>query len=231
MRSHAYSGNSGLELRMYRECLSEQGWIVLMDLNKVLLKHEVILAGGTALALQLGHRISFDLDFFTNKDFRSEAVISKIRRLGSTFKIISEEEGSLIAEIEGIKVSLFHYDYVFLDKPVVYKKVRLAGILDIASMKVIAVCQRGTKRDFVDLFVILQDIPFYKIAEHMTRRFGKERINPVHIGKSMVYFSDADSDPEPAYIKNRHENWEKIKKFFRGHVKQFVLDLEMAGRI
>jgi predicted nucleotidyltransferase component of viral defense system len=215
---------------MHKECLSEQGWTVLMNLNNVLLKHEVILAGGTALALQLGHRISYDLDFFTNKNFRSEPVISKIRSLGSPFQIISEEEGTLTAEIEGIKVSLFHYHYVFLDKPVVYKKVRLAGILDIASMKIIAVNQRGTKRDFVDLFVILQDIPFYKIAEHMNRRFGKERINPVHIGKSMVYFSDADSDPEPAYLKNRSINWEKIKIFFRGHVKQFVLDIEKATK-
>ena len=213
---------------MHKECLSEQGWKVLMNLNKVLIKNEVVLAGGTALALQLGHRISYDLDFFTHKNFRSEPVISKIRSLGSPFQIISEEEGTLIAEIEGIKVSLFHYDYVFLDKPVVYKKVRLAGILDIASMKVIAISQRGTKRDFVDLFVILQDIPFYKVAEHMSKRFGKDRINPIHIGKSMVYFSDADSDPEPSYIKGRHIDWKRIKTFFRGHVKQFVLDLDRS---
>jgi hypothetical protein len=215
---------------MHKECLSEQGWMVLLNLNKVLSQQKVILAGGTALALQLGHRISYDLDFFTNKHFRSEPIISKIRSLGSPFQIISEEEGTLIAEIEGIKVSLFHYDYVFLDKPVVYKKVRIAGILDIASMKVIAVSQRGTKRDFVDLFIILQDIPFYKIAEQLNRRFGKERINPVHIGKSMVYFSDADSDPEPAYIKGRHIDWKNIKTFFRRHVKQFVLDLETSRK-
>ncbi len=211
---------------MHKECLSEQGWTVLTNLNKVLLKHKVILAGGTALALQLGHRISFDLDFFTNQTFRTELVISKIRGLRSPFQVISEDEGTLIAEIGGIKISLFHYDYEFLEKPVIYENIRLAGVLDIASMKVIAVSQRGTKRDFVDLYVILRGIPFYKIAEQMTRRFGRERINPVHIGKSMVYFLDADSDPEPAYVKGRHIDWEKIKTFFRGHVKQFVLDLE-----
>lgn len=101
-------------------------------------------------------------------------------------------------------------------------------MLDTASMKVIAISQRGTKRDFVDLYFILQKMPFHKIADHMVRRFGKERINPVHIGKSLVYFSDADSNPEPQYMKGKNIDWDKVKKFLRNHVKQFVLDLDTA---
>jgi hypothetical protein len=213
---------------MHRECLSEQGWKVLENANRIFLKHGVILAGGTGLALQLGHRRSHDIDFFTNQDFKTESVISGIRGIGMPFHVISEEAGTLIAEIGEIKVSLFHYDYVFLEEPISYKKISIAGILDIASMKIIAICQRGTKRDFVDLYVIVRDIPFHKIAAHMVKRFGAERINPVHIGKSLVYFIDADSDPEPAYMKGRSIQWERLKKFFRNHVKQFVLDLERA---
>jgi len=95
-------------------------------------------------------------------------------------------------------------------------------------MKVIAINQRGSKRDFVDLYFVLQDIPFHKIAANMVKRFGDERINPVHIGKSLVYFSDADTNPEPAYIKRREVEWERIRGFFRNHVKQFVLDLDAA---
>lgn len=104
----------------------------------------------------------------------------------------------------------------------------VAGILDITSMKVIAIGQRGTKRDFVDLFFILQDIPFHKVAEHMVRLFGKERINAIHLGKSFVYFSDAESNPEPEYIKGKEISWDNVKKFFKHHVKQFVFDLDMA---
>ncbi len=80
-------------------------------------------------------------------------------------------------------------------------------------MKVIAISQRGTKRDFVDLFFILQDLPFHKVAEHMVKRFGKERINPIHLGKSLVYFSDAESNPEPEHIKGK-EYAGIISKFF-----------------
>jgi len=215
---------------MHRECLPEHGWKILRKIKDIFIKHKAVLAGGTALALQTGHRMSYDLDFFTNQDFQIDSIISEIRKIRVPFQIISEGEGTLIAEVGGIKVSLFKYDYGFLDKTISYRNIRVAGILDIASMKVIAISQRGTKRDFVDLYVILQETPFYKIAYFMIRRFGKERINPVHIGKSLIYFSDADSDPELAYMKGRDISWERVKKFFRGHVKQFVLDLESSTK-
>jgi hypothetical protein len=72
------------------------------------------------------------------------------------------------------------------------------------------------------------EIPFHKLADHMVKRFGKERVNPIHIGKSLVYFSDAESNPEPEYIKGKEISWDKIKKFFRQHVKQFVFDIDTA---
>jgi len=213
---------------MHKGCLSKKGWQVLRSLKSMLKKYNATLAGGTALALHIGHRVSVDLDFFTDADFRVESIISEIRKIGRSFRIISEGEGYLIAEVEGIKVSLFKYDYPFLEKPVMLEGVRIAQILDIASMKVIAISQRGTKRDFVDLYIILQDTPFHKIAEHMVKRFGKERINPLHIGKSLVYFSDAESNPEPEYLKGKEIKWDEVKNFFRHHVKQFVLDLDAA---
>lgn len=111
-----------------------------------------------------------------------------------------------------------------------YKGINLAGILDIAAMKVIAINQRGTKRDFIDLYVILQAYPFHKIAEHLVMRYGRERISPVHTGKSMVYFLDADSHPEPVYMKGKALKWDAVKKFFVSHAKQFVYDLEAAVR-
>jgi len=215
---------------MHKECFPEQGWRVLKSLKDMLAEYNAILAGGTALALHLGHRISVDLDFFTEMDFQVESIISEIRKTGNPFRIISEGEGYLVADVGGVKVSLFKYEYPFLEKPLMLGGVRVAAILDIASMKVIAISQRGTKRDFVDLFFILEEIPFHKVTEHMVRRFGKERINPVHIGKSLVYFSDAESHPEPLYARGKDLSWDAVKRSFRGHVKQFVLDLDAAVR-
>jgi len=193
-------------------------------------QRDIVLAGETALALHLGHRISVDLDFFTDAEFNNEAIISEIRKTKVPFHILSEGEGYLIAEAGGIKTSLFTYEYPFIDKLTVYHGMRIAGVLDIAAMKIIALGQRGTKRDFVDLFFILQDLPFHTIAEHMVMRFGRERINPLHIGKSLVYFSDGESHPEPGYIQGKEIEWPKIKDFFRRHVKQFALDIDAAVR-
>ena len=211
---------------MHRECFTKKGWEVLATLKPILLKHEAVLAGGTALALQIGHRISLDLDFFTTSTFDVESVISAIRATGQSFRVLAEGEGHIVMDIEGVKFSLFHYDYPFLDKPVHHQGVNIASILDISGMKIIAISQRGTKRDFVDMYFILQNIPFYKVAEHMVQRFGKERVNPILIGKALTYFADADSNPEPEYIKK--VKWEKIKTFFKQHAKQFTLDLRSA---
>jgi len=213
---------------MHRDCFPEKGWKVLQSLKSMLKRYHAVLAGGTALALHIGHRVSADLDFFTREKFRGESIISEIRKTRNPFRIISEGEGYLVAEVRDVKVSLFTYEYSFLEKPVMLEGIQVAGVLDIASMKMIAISQRGTRRDFIDLHFILQEIPFHKVAEHMVRQFGKERINPVHIGKSLVYFSDAESDPEPLYGKGKGLSLDTVKKFFRHHVKQFVLDLETA---
>jgi len=145
-------------------------------------------------------------------------------------QILAEEEGSLTLEIEGVKASFLRYEYPFIDKIVELDQTRMAGLLDIAAMKVIAIIQRVAKRDFIDLYTILQEIPFHKLAGHKIKRFGKEKVNPVHLGKSLVYFMDADTNPEPAYRKGMGLSWENVRKFFRTHVKQFVFDLEAAKK-
>ena len=213
---------------MHRECFSKEGWVVFRELSETAHEFQATLAGGTALALQLGHRISHDLDFFTQLDFSVDAAIAAIRKTGLPFRVTSEGNGTLNTEVDGIKVSLLRFDHPFLEKPLILDGIPIAGILDIATMKVIAISQRGLKRDFVDLYVILRGKPFHSIAEQMVKRFGPERVPPVHIGKSLVYFADADGNPEPAYIRGEAVKWDEVKLFFRQHVKQFVLDLDVA---
>ncbi len=228
MKNRGISGASGLASRIHKNCLPAEAWKVLDKIKGVAARHEAVLAGGSALALQIGHRVSYDLDFFTRKPFRTDRLISEIRKATGHFQVLTEEEGTLILEIEGVKVAFFQYEYPFLTRIIEHAGTRIAGMLDIASMKVIAISQRGVKRDFVDLYFILQEIPFHLIAAHMVKRFGKQRINPAHIGKSLVWFADADTNPDPAYIKGKEIAWDSIRKFFRTHVKQFTLDLEAA---
>lgn len=210
------------------ECLSQESLRVLRAIKELVSSRGFLLAGGTGLALQLGHRLSVDLDFFTNRRFSNEDVIGDLKRSRLRFKASAEEEGTLVLILDGVKASFFLDRYSLLEPKIFFEDVPLAKVEDIAAMKVLAIVQGVAKRDFIDLFFILQEFPFHKIAKRIVGRYGPERINPLHVGKSLVYFADADADPDPRYMPGFETAWDSIKDFYKGHVKQFAFDLEEA---
>lgn len=212
---------------MHSECIEKRALDLLSGLKRIVSSGRFILAGGTAAALHLGHRKSLDFDFFTAKPFSNEELLGKIRKLGLSPALLQEEKGTLTLSIDGVKVSFFHYPYPFAEEPSSLSGIPVAGLIDIAAMKALAITQRGAKRDFTDLYFILQDVPFPKIASNMIQRFGKDRINPVIVGKALVYFEDAEADPDPEYL-GRKKDWKAIKRYFVDHVRQIVLDLGKA---
>jgi len=212
---------------MHPDCLPRDGRRTLAALKGPVRAHGFILAGGTALALQLGHRISEDLDFFSAAPFSTDALYREVKGRKLSPSVLQEAEGTLTVDAAGVKVSFFHHPYPFVGKLAHFGGIPLASITDIASMKVIAVSQRGARRDFIDLFFILKDTPFRKVAENMVARYGAARISPVGIGKSLVFFDDAESDPDPRY-RGQGPDWESVKRFFVRNVRQIVLDLEAA---
>src|SRR3990167_194401 len=122
-------------------------------------------AGGTALALQIGHRRSVDFDFFTPESFNEmrleQEVVSHLRG----FKVTQRGQGTLTGQAQGIDFSFFHYPYPLLEPLIEEKYLNLAATADIAAMKLIAISQRGLRRDFVDLYVIAQGAGLKKIFE------------------------------------------------------------------
>lgn len=217
-----------MAINMHTECLSPQAQKLLGILKGIAHKYNFTLAGGTALALQIGHRVSVDFDFFSEKQFSTDVLYRELQKAGLKPIIQQETEGTLTAMVNEVKVSMFHYPYSFLDKKAHWKGIDIAGIIDIAAMKVMAITQRGAKRDFVDLYFILKDIPFRKIAENMIKRYGADRLNPVNIGKAIIYFNDADIDPDPQYCGKEKHDWKDIKKVFVKNVRQMVMDIQEA---
>ena len=120
--------------------------------NSGILK-DAYLAGGTALALQLGHRISADFDFFTTKKFVPKVFSRKLSKLGS-FKEEQADKGTVLGKFSGINFSLFIYKYPLIAIPSKYLSLSIADIRDIAAMKIDAIATRGAKRDFIDLYFI-----------------------------------------------------------------------------
>lgn len=175
------------------------------------------LAGGTALALQTGHRQSVDLDFFTEEKNFNQRKIEEILNHKGEWKTTSSSEGTLYGEFMGAKVSFIAYPFFTPATPArKYGTIAITTPSDIAVMKIMAVSQRGRKRDFFDLYWICQNKkPLSEIIPQVHKQY-KIHQNLSHILKSLVYFEDAETDPEPEiYFK---ANWKTVKRFFRKEI-------------
>ncbi|MFA6273327.1 MAG: nucleotidyl transferase AbiEii/AbiGii toxin family protein [Candidatus Paceibacterota bacterium] len=175
------------------------------------------LAGGTALALQTGHRQSVDLDFFTEEKNFDEKKTEKSLSDQGRWVTTSLDRGTIYGEFLGAKISLIAYPFFAPAVPMrEYGNIRMAAPLDIAVMKVIAISQRGKKRDFFDLYWICQHIsPLSEIIPLVHKQYVIGQ-NPTHILKSMMYFEDAEDDPEPLIFFKA--NWKEVKDFFKKEI-------------
>jgi len=190
-------------------------------------RHRLVLAGGTSLALHLGHRLSADLSFFSEEDVLPDLLMGELRAAHLNPEVIQLALGTLSVVTEGVKVSFFQYPYPFVDAPQPYEGLRVASVLDVAAMKLVAIAQRSARRDFVDLYVILQQTPFGAVAARAVQRYGAGFIEPVVIGKGLTWFEDADGEPDPQYLAQPLP-WDDVKAFFASSFRQFVLDLNAA---
>jgi len=176
------------------------------------------LAGGTGVALQLKHRVSIDLDFFTKKDIDTKTLIQKIKTWGE-ISIERETENTLIATFNGTRVSFLKYDYPLLFDLKQIKEIKVADLRDIGCMKIDAISSRGMKRDFIDLFFICKEVISLKnLLSLFKRKYKSVNYNLMHILKSLTYFEDAENNPMPKMIVP--VSWQEIKNFFKKEIKK-----------
>ena len=184
---------------------------LLKSLQALPLLQGLRLVGGTALALQLGHRKSVDLDLFG--DFSEEGIeIRDTLEEQFSVSVIKESKNIKIYQVDGIKVDLVNYSrYPWIDNPIEEDGITLAGIKDIAAMKVAAIIGRGTKKDFIDMNRLLQ---IYSLKEILDMYMQKYPDGSLFIAmKSLSYFEDAESDPMPFMFDSTE--WDTVKANIR----------------
>ena len=212
---------------MHPEALTREALALLPRLGPLAERHGFILAGGTSLAVHLGHRVSVDLDLFSEETFVPDLLAGELRSVQLNPEVMQLAPGTLSVVTDGVKVSFFHSAPPFVDPPKRYKGLAVASILDVAPMKLVAIAQRSARRDFVDLYVILHQTSFRSVAERAVQRYGAGLIEPVVIGKGLTWFEDADGEPDPQYL-GQPLSWSDVKAFFTSSFRQFVLDLDAA---
>lgn len=182
------------------------------------------LAGGTALALQAGHRQSVDLDFFTpKKTFVPAEVVSHFPENIWQAEIL--KEGTIYGTVKGAKVSFIAYPFFVPVRPKLkYHSVEVLDKDDIAVMKIIAMSQRGRKRDFLDLFWYAKNVaPLVSVIKKLPQQYPTVAHDFHHIIKSLTYFADAETDPMPPLLFQT--TWLEVKKFFQTETKKIALEL------
>ena len=206
-----------MEKTTTEEILGQETSRDLEILKKFYLLKDFYLAGGTGLALQLGHRRSYDLDFFTSKSFREMVFIKKISALGH-FELDKKEAGTAIGTFRKTRVSFFRYPFSLLKKPKTILGLKVADLIDIACMKIDAVATRGSKKDFIDLYMIIQNGYTLKgLLQNFQKKYTGVKFNMVHIQKGLAFFEDAEKEALPIMLKPI--SWEQIKQFFLKEVK------------
>lgn len=170
------------------------------------------LVGGTALALQIGHRHSIDLDFFSTSDFDHDEIIEELNELSQNVTVTKQSKNILITSVEGVKIDFVNYKlYPFIRNFVVEENIKMASKEDIAAMKLNAISNRGTKKDFIDLFFLMN---FFTLSE-MIQFYREKYSNHSEFGmiKSLTYFYEAEMFPQPKMYADF--DWEECKEKMR----------------
>jgi len=180
------------------------------------LPNKTYLAGGSSLALELGHRRSIDFDFFTNIQFETKEVKTKLKSVGS-YQGEQETPKTMVGKFNEVKFSLFYYPYSLIYETTNFVGIQLASKEDIAAMKLVAVTDRGTKKDYIDIyFLATKCFPIDKMFGFYDNKYHNFESNKLTLLKALQYFDDADNSEMPEMIEK--VDWEKIKDFFRKEV-------------
>lgn len=205
---------------MHPKVLSARGWSVVRGIARAGLLEGWVLAGGTGLALQLGHRISEDLDFFHSTAFDEVVLADALTRVGPV-AVQSRSTGTLHVTVGNIRVSFLGAQRPLLFPGTPYRGMIIADPRDIAVMKVIAIGGRGSRKDFVDLYFFLRSGgSLESVLELIRKRFTGLDFNDYHLLRSLVFFDDAESEPMPRMI--RRVRWTDIKDTITSEVRRLA---------
>ena len=206
---------------MFENVLPPESLELVRDLNGELERQGFYLAGGTGLALQLGHRVSEDLDFFSATEFDPALLARRLEnRPGYSETLVSK--GTLYCRLAGVKLSFLHYPVPLKHPALEYLTVKVADWRDILAEKFKTVSQRGRRRDFYDIYacLTLEKLTVADAVAILKDRFAGTGINYPHVAKSLTWFVDAEAEPEPRLLIPA--DWPGVKRFFDTSAAEFA---------
>ncbi|PIS31529.1 MAG: hypothetical protein COT41_01500, partial [Candidatus Portnoybacteria bacterium CG08_land_8_20_14_0_20_40_83] len=166
------------------------------------------------------HRTSLDFDFYTDKKFDTRKLREQFDAEFQKSQEIYVAQDSLEIDANGIKMSFFWYPYKLIRPALRIEKVLLASKEDIAAMKILAISQRGKRRDFVDIYFLIKEFGLEQIMKFAREKYPAFNI---YVGlQGLVYFQDADNDSDKSrLVMLQKPDWKEIKKYLAKEANNF----------
>lgn len=202
---------------MFENVLSHQTKKLLGQIKSENLPKDTYLAGGTAVALRLGHRRSADLDFFVPYEFVETAWEQKWQK-EFDFKLTKRDWQTLIGFVGKVKLSLFYYQHTLIETSDIFLGVPVASEPDLAAMKLDTILGRGTKRDLIDLYFLAKKFSLAKLFEYYQEKYHNLQERELMFKKALTYFDEADKDEMPNMLVPI--NWRQVKKWLVEEVRK-----------
>ncbi len=215
---------------MYWNIIDKDRYKLLKNIAEVVSIDNYYMIGGTALSLQLGLRLSFDFDFCVPEQFNNEILLQELGALGD-LEVKQNQKGTCDVILNGVQVSFFYYPNPLIKENIIIEEIpnlKMASILDIAIMKIVAIGGRGAKKDFFDLYNIINkyNIPINELANGLLRKYGN-KVNYANVIMGLSYFEDAEQEILPQTFVDY--NWDEIKQFFIEFQPKFQKIIEDLG--
>lgn len=203
---------------LYPSAVEPHTLAVLKRLVQLPVLEPFALAGGTNLALRFGHRISIDLDWFTDKPFSTQPIFENIQENVSKILKINEERNTLTLTIESVKVDFLAHRYPILKSFERIDGIPLWSVEDIAAMKLNAVSSRGAKKDFWDIAELLKHFSLMQMLLFFQEKYPQSDLG--FVVRSLTYFDDAEQQPDPVSLNN--SSWPRVKQTIVEAVRSVV---------
>lgn len=203
---------------LHYETVHTQPLELLKELNSFAPLNDFYLVGGTALSLQAGHRISIDLDFFSNAGFDASLLLESLKTK-FTARAFNIANNTLTAVIKEIKVDFIRHNYPLIKPVQTMEGIRLLSKEDIAAMKLNSITIRGSKKDFYDLYELLKVFTLEQMLGFFCTKYDESL--QFMVLKSLVYFEDADAEPSPVLVKKT--DWESVKNKIKDELRKYPI--------
>jgi predicted nucleotidyltransferase component of viral defense system len=213
---------------MFKDAVPEKLKAILEKITPVVRTERFYVAGGTGLALHIGHRVSEDLDFFRDAPFNPDSLLVTLKSRTNSYEDVVMETHTLLVSLEGARCSFFFYEVPLVYKLVEFEGLNVADWRDILAEKFKTISQRGSKKDFYDIFAVIRSkrLSIEESVSLFRKRFEQTGLNTYHVLRSLTYFEDADIEPDPSMLKDYTFTWEEVKSFFNENIKKFEKSFE-----